>query len=100
MTNAPRSSFGSYLAWNGDRLELAWCDNRTGRFEVYVRSFDASGKPLGQERRVSDLSSAGSIPSIQPDGTGFLVAWNSYRSRTGLGHGGILSSIAMTARIR
>jgi hypothetical protein len=99
VTAVPSSSFGSYLAWNADRLELAWCDNRTGRFEVYVRTFDASGKPLGQEHRVSDPAATGSIPSVQPYGSGFLVAWNEYRSRGGPGHGHILSSVAKTARI-
>ncbi len=99
VTRGSASSFGSYLAWNGDRLELAWCDSRTGRAAVYARTFDASGNALGEEHRLSDLTATGSIPSVQPDGTGFLVAWNEYRSRGGPGHGHILSSVAMTARI-
>ncbi len=101
VSTVPSSSFGSYLAWNQHRLELAWCDNRTGRFEVYVRSFDASGRPLGVEHRVSDLSATGAIPSVQPYGSGFMVAWNEYRSRGGSPHthGVMLSSVAMTARL-
>jgi len=92
-------SFGAYLAWNGTRLAIAWCDRRSGIAQVYARSFDAEGRPLGPEHRLSHTGSTGSIPSIQPWGTGFLVAWNEYRSTGGGGHGGILSSRAVIARV-
>ena len=101
VTSVDTSSFGSYLAWNVDRLEIAWCDNRTGTTQVYARSFDSTGRALGPERRLSHAGTTGSIPSVQPYGTGFLVAWNEYRSvpNPGHGHDRILSSVAVTARL-
>ena len=76
VTETDGRSVGSYLAWNGRRIGLAWSDDSEGQYEVYFRPFSESGQPLARASRLTDNDTASLIPSIRPSGTGFALAWN------------------------
>jgi Tol biopolymer transport system component len=79
ITNTPGESTGAYLAWNGDRLGLAWSDKTPGQPEVYLESFDGSGTSREQARRITQSATWSLVPAIRPRGTGFALAWNEYQ---------------------
>jgi hypothetical protein len=86
VTDTPGHSIGAYLAWNGDRLGLAWCDDTAGQHEVHVQSFDTSGHPVRPADRLTSTDAASLIPAIEPWGRGFALTWSEYVSGAG-GHG-------------
>ena len=64
------------MAWNGNRVGLAWSDDTEGEAEVYFQAFDATGVALHAAERLTNNPTASLIPAIQPRGDGFAVAWN------------------------
>jgi hypothetical protein len=76
ITTTPGWSIGAYLAWNDDRIGLAWSDNSSGNYEVFFQSFDAGGSPLAPPRRMSDTPTNSLIPAIEPWRDGFALAWD------------------------
>jgi len=76
VTNTPGWSIGAYLAWNGDRIGLAWCDDSSGNYEIYFQSFDAAGSPLAPPRKLSETPTNSMIPAIEPWRDGFALAWD------------------------
>jgi hypothetical protein len=105
LTNAPLSaptrvtdssghSIGAYLAWNGSRLGLAWCDDTPGNQELYFRAFDGDGRPEGEEAtRVTVTAETSSIPAIKPWRRGFALLWNEYTPSRVEGHHGGTSQV-------
>jgi hypothetical protein len=69
-------SIGAYLAWNEERIGLAWSDDTSGSFEIYYRPFDASGDALGAQRRLTNNLTDSLIPAIRAWRTGFALAWS------------------------
>lgn len=101
ITDTPGRSIGTYLAWNGERLGLAWCDDSAGQLEVYRQEFDADGATLGPPRRLTRNATQSSIPAIEPWRDGFMLAWNEYLQNGGTaGHPPVVSSTAVTAFVR
>jgi hypothetical protein len=78
VTTTPGESVGAYLAWNGDRLGLAWSDRTPGQHDVFFASFDSSGAPRQPARRLTRNATWSVVPAIQPRGDGFALAWNEY----------------------
>ncbi len=76
VTTTPGASIGAYLAWNGDRIGLAWSDDSSGNYEVFFQSFDGNGFPLGPEQQLSDTPTSSMIPAIEPWRDGFALAWD------------------------
>jgi len=86
VTHTPGESIGAYLAWNGDRLGLAWSDNTPGQSEIYVETFDAGLHALEPVRRITDNPTQSLIPSIRAAGDGFALAWNEFVPGPAGGH--------------
>ena len=76
ITTTPGASIGAYVAANGDRIGLAWCDDSSGNYEVFFQSFDSGGNPLAPPRRLSDTPTSSMIPAIQSWRDGFALAWD------------------------
>ena len=76
VTTTAGASIGAYLAWNGNRLGLAWSDATDGEAEVYFQAFDSAGDRLDIAERLTNNPTASLIPSIQPSDDGFALAWN------------------------
>lgn len=97
VTSTPGASIGAYLAWNGDRLGLAWSDDSLGQHEVFLQVFDASGRAAAEPVRLTNTRSSSLIPAIEAAGTGFALAWGEFDAPAGDGHGdGGRSQIAFT----
>lgn len=77
VTRTPGHSIGAYLAWNGDRVGLAWSDDSAGRYEIHFQAFDAAGAPLAPPVKLTDGAAKDSmIPAIKPWRDGFALAWD------------------------
>lgn len=76
VTTTPGSSIGAYLAINGERIGLAWCDDSSGNYEVFFQPFDAAGNSLAPPRQMSATSTNSMIPAIKPWRDGFALAWD------------------------
>jgi hypothetical protein len=76
ITTTPGASIGAYLAWNGERIGLAWSDDSSGNYEVFFQAFDAAANPAAPPRRLSDTPTSSMIPAIEPWRDGFALAWD------------------------
>ncbi len=100
VTDTPGESTGAYVAWNGDRLALAWCDDSAGQAEVFSQEFNSKGVAVAAAHRLTRNSTQSSIPAIRPWRDGFALAWNEYRQTTEGGHPGIVASKAVMTVVR
>jgi uncharacterized iron-regulated membrane protein len=79
ITQTPGESIGAYLAWNGRRLGLAWCDNSEGKqHEIFFQPFNEAGEPVADARRLTHNPTWSLIPAIRPWRGGFVLAWNEF----------------------
>jgi hypothetical protein len=78
VTMTRGESIGSYLAWNGPVLGMAWSDNTEGQHEIYLQFFDVGGRELTMAERQTETPRASLVPAIQPWRDGFALAWNEY----------------------
>lgn len=99
VTTTTGHSIGAYLAWNGDRLGLAWCDDTVGQHEVYAQTFSKSGTPLEPARRLTDTTAASLIPAIRAWRSGFVLAWNEYDAQASDGHAAGARSQVVATRL-
>lgn len=78
VTRTRGESIGAYVAWNGRRFGLSWCDATAGQHDVYFQSFEPGGQALHQPRRLTRNPTSSLVPAIRPAGDGFALAWNEY----------------------
>lgn len=77
ITDTPGESKGAYVAWNGERIGLAWSDEQcSGAYDVYFQAFDLHGEPAGAAHRLTATPESSLIPAIRAWNEGFVVAWN------------------------
>jgi hypothetical protein len=80
VTTTADDSIGAYVAWNEERVGLAWSDETDGQdaqHEIYFQEFDA-GRARSAPRRITANSTASLVPAIEPWRDGFALAWNEY----------------------
>ena len=75
ITETPGDSIGAYVAVNGNRIGLAWCDDSGGSNDVYTQTFRADGSPQGPPARVTTRAES-LIPAIHAWRGGFFAAWS------------------------
>jgi hypothetical protein len=78
VTQVSRSGVGAYetaLAIDKAGFAVAWYDVRDGNPEIYMRLLDESGKPSGDEHRLTETPEMSYEPSIERIGDDFAVAW-------------------------
>jgi len=88
VTTTPDESIGAYLAWNHDRIGLAWSDKIAGAHEIYFQPFDRYQVALAPARRLTRNETWSLVPAIVPWADGFALAWNEYRPESKVVHGG------------
>lgn len=88
ITSTTGHSFGAYVAWNGTRFGLAWCDTSPGNQEVFFQSFDRDGGTKSDVQRVTNTAPQSGIPAIKGISGGFALAWNEYAAPPSDTHGG------------
>jgi hypothetical protein len=86
VTETPGESIGAYVAWNGDRIGLAWSDDSEGEHEIYYEPFAPDGAPLDVARRLTANATSSLIPAIEPWRAGFALAWNELAQSSGGPH--------------
>lgn len=98
VTQTAGASIGAYLAWNGPRLLLAWCDDTPGQLEVFRQEFDARGQPVTPVEQITRTSTESQVPSVRAAGAGFALAWTERRALPATAPGG--HSPTATSRVR
>jgi hypothetical protein len=88
VTTTSGHSVGAYLAWNGDQIGLAWCDDSQGQHEVYFQTFDTAGRARAAAVRVTHTAASSWMPAIAPWKEGFALAWNEFEFPGGEAHQG------------
>lgn len=78
VTDTAGESIGAYVAWNRNRIGLAWCDNTSGQQEIFFEPFDPAGRPLSPPRRITETPTESLIPAIRASQNGFVLAWNEF----------------------
>lgn len=86
VTRTAGESIGAYVAWNGSRVGLAWCDNSEGQHEIYFEPFTRDGVAVGAPRRLTHNDTQSLIPALRPVGDGFAIAWNEFTPGPAGGH--------------
>jgi len=76
ITTTPGASIGAYVASNGNRIGLAWCDDSSGNYEVFFQTFDVSANALAPPVKLSNTRTNSMIPAIEPWRDGFALAWD------------------------
>jgi hypothetical protein len=76
ITNTAGESIGAYVAWNRQRIGLAWSDDSHGNYEVFFQSFDAGNYPQAAPQRLTETPTNSLIPAIKPWRDGFAIAWD------------------------
>ncbi len=101
VTETTGHSTGAYVAWNHNRLGLAWTDDTGGHADAYVQIFTPGLVPEAPARVLLATHDTASIPAIVPAGACFAIAWNEYATDGGTArHREIRTSKAMLARVR
>ena len=96
VTSTPGHSIGAYVTWNGPRVGLAWCDDTVGQHEVYVQTFNPSGRPQARPHRLTETQDGSLIPAIEPWRSGFAMAWTEHEAaRIPAAHGDGRAQIAV-----
>jgi hypothetical protein len=76
VTDSHGASIGAYLAFNSDRIGLAWSDEIGGNYEIFFQPFDAVGAPLTPPRQITATPAHSMIPAIKAWRDGFALAWD------------------------
>jgi hypothetical protein len=100
VTATPGPSIGAYVAWNGERIGLAWSDDSSGSYEIYYRPFDERGDALGAQQRVTDNATDSLIPAIRAWRDGFALAWSEVSPAAAGAHAAETRAEVMFARVR
>ncbi len=59
----------------GDKIYVVWCDDRTGKKEIFFRSSDDAGQTWDREERLTDTSDESCQPAIACDDKNIYVVW-------------------------
>lgn len=82
MPNVP-IEYGPLL-WSGQELVTVWEDDREGgSYDVYLARFDALGRKLGPDVRLSAARSFSLNPSVLIDRSEYVVVWDDRRDERG-----------------
>lgn len=77
LTNS--DTYPGPVHWNGSRLTTAWEDRRDEDFEIYWNRFDAEGRKLAPDLRLSVAEDFSLNPSMVLVGERQLVVWQDRR---------------------
>jgi hypothetical protein len=79
LTTAAGQSISPSLAVAGSAIYVVWADNRTGDFEIYIKSSSDGGNTWGGDVRLTNTAGESLGPSVIVGGTQLHVVWNDTR---------------------
>ena len=86
VTNHPAVSQRPRVEWSGISWGLLWTDTRDGLVQNYFVELDASGHPIGAERRITPVAFVNSSGRFSWNGSVYGVVYNT--ARAGVQHVG------------
>jgi hypothetical protein len=75
ISSSRKGAYEAALARVGDGFVAAWYDTRDGNAEIYIRSLDVEGRPVGPELRLTNGPEESYEASIARVGRQLVVAW-------------------------
>ncbi len=71
-------STGAYLTFSSEFLSVAWSDNESGDYQIYIQGFtQAQGmERVGEKRQITVSQADSYIPSIVRQNSSVYLAWN------------------------
>ena len=75
ISHSGRGAYEASLTPSGDGFAVAWYDTRDAGAQIYLQLMDASGRPAGAERRLTNGKSLAYEPDIQALGGDLVIAW-------------------------
>jgi hypothetical protein len=73
-------TFQGSLAWSGQSFLTTWSDARqAGNYEVYSTRFDADGRELSADQRLTDAPDFSVRPSVRVSDSEYVVVWDDHR---------------------
>jgi hypothetical protein len=78
LVNADAS--GGPILWIGDRFGMTWQDRRTGNYEIYFNTLDATGAKQMADVELTHAQGFSVNPVLAWDGAEFLLAWQDDRN--------------------
>jgi len=76
ISHTAGASIGSYLAWHGDRVGVAWSDQLSESYDIQFQWFDSDAEPRSEIIALTQSRANAFVPAILSDGDGFAIAWN------------------------
>lgn len=80
ITNVPSDTFTGPVVWTGAIFGTAWEDRRDNDYEIYFNRFDADGKKLSEDLRVTAAPGFSLHASMIWNGAEFVVVWDDRRN--------------------
>jgi hypothetical protein len=80
FTLANADAAGAPILWIGDRYGIVWQDRRTGNYEVWFDTLDATGMREMGDVQITNAEGFSVNPTMAYNGSEFLVAWQDDRS--------------------
>jgi hypothetical protein len=80
VTHTPAESTGAYVAWQDERVVLAWIEGEGAHRVLWLQQFDPDCHPAGAARRVDGRGAEAGVPSLAASAAGLLLAWNGQRA--------------------
>lgn len=75
LTKAPKESEFPEIAWNGEKVAVAWMDGRDGNQEIYVNMADVASGSKGQVKRITDSANWDDRPDLTWTGAEFGLTY-------------------------
>lgn len=79
VTSAAGDSQRPILIWNGSSYGLAWHDNRSGRYQIYLALISQAGNKTSSDIQISQSPQDALYPSLAWAGDKWALAWQDKR---------------------
>lgn len=74
-------SFGADLVWSGDAFGGSWQDLRFSDYEIFFNRFDAAGRKLGPDLRITNAPNFSTQSIVRFDQGRYIVSWTDSRGQ-------------------
>lgn len=83
VTTSESTSIRPSIVWAEDKYAIAWEDNRTGKYEIFMAYLDEKGNKLESDHQISYYPAIASYPYLLWNGSKCVVLWMDERDEDG-----------------